>query len=39
VGEIARELVEIDQGLRREDKIEPALQFLEAESALGEVLM
>jgi len=39
MGQVARELVEVDEGLGREDEVEPALQLLEAEPALGEVLV
>ncbi len=32
VGQVARQLVEVDEGLGRKDEIEPALQLLEAET-------
>ena len=39
MGQVARQLVQVDERLRREDEVETALQFLEAEPALGEMLV
>ena len=39
MGQVARQLVEVDEGLGRKDQIEPTLQLLEAEPALGKVLV
>jgi hypothetical protein len=39
MGQVAREGVEVDERLRREDEVKAALQLLEAEPALGEMLV
>jgi hypothetical protein len=39
MGQVARQLVKVDERLRREDEVEAALQFLEAEPAFGEMLV
>ncbi len=39
MGQVARQLVQVDEGLGAKDEVEPALQLLEAEATLGEVLV
>lgn len=39
VRQVARQLVEVDEGLGNKDELDPALQLLEAEPALGVVLV
>jgi hypothetical protein len=37
--QVARQFVKVDERLRRENEVEAALQLLEAEPALGEMLV
>ena len=39
VGQVTRQFVQVDQRLRREHEVEAALKLLQAEPALGEVLV
>ena len=39
MGQVARQLVQVDEGLGAKDEVEAPLQLLEAEAALGEVLV
>ncbi len=39
MGQVARQLVKVDERLRRENEVEAALQLLETEPTLGEMLV
>ena len=39
MGQVARQLVQVDEGLGAKDEVDPPLQLLEAEATLGEVLV